>query len=47
MNDGLEDLAVFGKRGEGLHGDPGIALGLGQHENERRTGLLDEVKGSP
>ena len=29
----------------GLHGDPGVALGLGQHKNERRAGLLDEVKG--
>ena len=35
MNDGLADLTVFGERGDGLHGDSGIALGLGQHKARR------------
>ena len=44
MHDGLENLAVFGERGDCLHGDTGVALSLGQDENEGCAGLLDEVQ---
>ena len=47
MDDSREDLAVLGKRSDGLHGDPGVALGLGQHEHERRASFPDEVERRP